>query len=266
MSRMPLDPGHTQLNPLLQGIQLPPQILVHDRFPASRNSSRPVIGLPSGHPLREPLEDVLAVPDQLDHRRSTFRALQGGFEASNDGHELHSVVRGLGFPSESLRGGAPMLQNEGPASRTWIGRAAPIRMQREFQAFQPSLETFDFLTPGGRSPNLPGSGPRGPTTPDPPASPHHLTGSHRCPSPHFASRPAVPVVAGPTTRSRRPTPRCARTAEAPSDRTRPADRVATCVPACRSSRPAPRPDRHPHASVPLVPNPSGSVTSRDPRW
>src|SRR3990172_451740 len=68
-----------------------PEVAVFGRFVLGGGAA-PAAGLPLGEPVVDALGDVLAVGDEFD----TAAALEG-FEAVDDGLELHAVVGGGGF-------------------------------------------------------------------------------------------------------------------------------------------------------------------------
>src|SRR5687768_3526576 len=80
-----------------QLVELLPEIEVLHRRRIRSAPAPPPVGLPFDHPLAEPLANVLAVGEQLDVRRPSQ-----GFEAADDGGQLHAVVRRLALAAETF--------------------------------------------------------------------------------------------------------------------------------------------------------------------
>ena len=113
-----------------QFVQLPPEFFVLDLGPVAVLAAPPVVLFPFRHPFRHALAHVGAVGHQFDGG-GPFE----GFQAADDGHQLHAVVGRLAFAAEGfflfLRGG--VAQDEGPPARTGIAAARAVGEQSDFR-------------------------------------------------------------------------------------------------------------------------------------
>ena len=118
---MPSDPVAVQAMRLTQLIEHPPELLV---LHGAIALSTPSCLLPLVEPGVEPVDHVLAVrvDRHLARRRERLQPL-------DHRDELHPVVRRVGLATRAFTLGAraEIAQDEGPAPRTGVARARPVR-------------------------------------------------------------------------------------------------------------------------------------------
>ena len=156
---MSLDLRKPKRVPLVQFVQLFPEIKVFNLAPARFLFSSPTVPFPIGHPLGKPIQNVGTVTNDFNLAFPT-KCLK----SPNNRGKFHSVVGGVYLATASLEplAACRMIHNESPSTRTWVSTARAVGIQNDlvhgssfFGGVHPPLFCVKMIPFRPRSENAP---------------------------------------------------------------------------------------------------------------